>query len=110
MVEAEEAIINAVVAKLGADIAHANAWQWQVGSHVPNGHHKGVRAIVLPSDEQPCHGHLQMCKFLKGLPCSRQQSALRLPCTTTVAMKMPAEHIAGSLWHLHHHMLGLKQG
>ena len=51
MVEAEEAVVNAIVAKLGADVPHANAWQGQMGGHVPNGHHKGVRAIVLPSDE-----------------------------------------------------------
>ena len=79
MVEAEEAVVYAVVAKFGADVPHANAWQWQVGGHFPNGHHKGMRAIVFPSDEQSCHGHLQVCNFLKGLQCSGQNSALRLP-------------------------------
>ena len=77
MVEAEEAVINAIVAKFGANVPHADAWQGQVGGQVPNGHHKGVRAIVLPSDEQSCHGHLQVCKLLEGLLCNGQHSALK---------------------------------
>ena len=47
-----------IVAKLGTNVPHADAWQGKVAGHVADGHHECMRAVVSPLDEQPGHCHL----------------------------------------------------
>ena len=57
MIEAHEAVVNAIVAKLGADVAQGDAWQGLVGLHVAELHQEGMGAMVYPSHKQPRHDH-----------------------------------------------------
>ena len=47
VVEAQEAVVNAIVAELGADVADCDARQRLVGRQRPDLHYEAVRPIVL---------------------------------------------------------------
>lgn len=63
VVKPHETVVYAVVAELGADVAHLDAWQRLVCLHVSELHDKCMRAMVRACHKQACHDHGMRARF-----------------------------------------------
>ena len=69
MVKFEEAIVDAVVAKLGADVTDSDAGQGQMGVQVPNLHDEGMGTEVLQR-RKPTLTSMQWCMVPANHECT----------------------------------------
>ena len=71
VLKAQEAVVHAVVAKLGANVAYGDPRQGLMGLQVPDWGDEGMHAVVLALGEQASHqddmggGLPQTCRLLK---------------------------------------------
>ena len=74
VVKAQVPVVHAVVAELGADVPHGDAWERVVLLCVAYAHHKGVRPMVLH------HGKVGICKWGSECEGQLQRRISSAPC------------------------------
>jgi hypothetical protein len=84
--KAKEAIVHAIVSKLGPNVPNGHARQGLVGGQIPDGGDEGVHAIVLALCKEASHqddmcGCLsQTCTTPVGVSAAVRPSGLESPC------------------------------